>query len=58
MLATLSEEKILAAVARIGFPVIPSNLAPKKRRTRTLRSVVYTVLFLNRTRYVPAIFLS
>ncbi|KAI1790299.1 hypothetical protein LXA43DRAFT_1149321, partial [Ganoderma leucocontextum] len=47
-----SEEKILAAVARIGFPVISSNPAPKKGRTKTLRSVAYIVLFLNRTRYV------
>nr|VWP02273.1 Lid2 complex component lid2 [Ganoderma boninense] len=45
-----SEEKILAAVARIGFPALLPNPAPKKRRTKTLRSVAYIVLFLNRTR--------
>ncbi|TBU45380.1 hypothetical protein BD309DRAFT_718225 [Dichomitus squalens] len=45
-----SEEKILAAVARIGFPTLSSNPAQKKGKTRTLRSVAYTVLFLHRTR--------
>ena len=39
-------------MARIGFPAISSNPAPKKGRTRTLRSVAYIVLFLNRARYI------
>lgn len=43
-----SEERILAAVARIGFPTAPS-LTPRRR---TLRSVAYSVLFVHRTRYV------
>ena len=48
---TFSEERILAAVARIGFPTMPTNPA-QKQKTRTLRGVAYTILFLHRTRCV------
>ncbi|KAI0694558.1 hypothetical protein C8T65DRAFT_666568 [Cerioporus squamosus] len=41
-----NEEKILAAVARIGFP----SPAPARGKKRTLRTVAYGVLFLHRAR--------
>ena len=46
LLTVSSEEKILAAVARIGFP----SQVPVKEKKRTLRTVAYTVLFLHRAR--------
>lgn len=52
-----SEEKILAAVARIGFPT-PPNRQPTKAKRHTLRSIAYTVLFVHRARQVYAILVT
>ncbi|KAF9269220.1 hypothetical protein L218DRAFT_1072847 [Marasmius fiardii PR-910] len=40
-----SEQTIFAAIAKIGFPVLP---APEPKKRRKLKSVVLTVVFLNR----------
>ncbi|KAI0352396.1 hypothetical protein OH77DRAFT_1498058 [Trametes cingulata] len=45
-----NEEKILAAIARIGYPAVPTNPPPSKSKSRTLRSVVHSVLFIHRSR--------
>lgn len=46
------EEKILAAIARIGYPTVPSKPAPAKGKHKSLKSVVQSVVFINRSRYV------
>ncbi|KAI0664228.1 hypothetical protein C8Q70DRAFT_225129 [Cubamyces menziesii] len=47
-----NEEKILAAIARIGYPAVPPSLAPSKSKPkgRTLRSVVSSILFIQRSK--------
>ncbi|KAI0675751.1 hypothetical protein C8Q78DRAFT_964116 [Trametes maxima] len=44
------EEKILAAIARIGYPALPSDLSPSSKRCKTLKSVVHIIVFVNRSR--------
>ncbi|OJT11389.1 hypothetical protein TRAPUB_12084 [Trametes pubescens] len=44
------EEKILAAIARIGYPTVPSKPAPAKSKHKSLKSVVQSVVFINRSR--------
>ncbi|KAI0366979.1 hypothetical protein BV20DRAFT_951123 [Pilatotrama ljubarskyi] len=45
-----NEERILAAIARIGYPAVPADPPPSKTKVRTLRSVVHSVLFIHRSR--------
>ena len=47
-----SEQKILAAIAQIGFPAARETVAPVVKRRRTLRSVGYVVIFFLRVKYV------
>lgn len=47
------EEKILAVIAKIGFPATSPQIPGPPRRRRTLKSVVLSVQFLLRAEYVP-----
>ncbi|KAI9064084.1 hypothetical protein FKP32DRAFT_1625808 [Trametes sanguinea] len=45
-----NEEKILAAIARIGYPTIVPNPAPPKSKNRKFKSVVDSIVFIHRSR--------
>lgn len=45
------DEKIVASIARIGFPVAPVVQKTSKKR-KTVRAVALGVMFLQRARYV------
>ncbi|KAF7798727.1 hypothetical protein EIP86_009952 [Pleurotus ostreatoroseus] len=45
-----NEQKILAAIAQIGFPTTPAPTLPVAKRRKTLRSVAHCVMFLARAR--------
>ncbi|CDO73312.1 hypothetical protein BN946_scf185008.g74 [Trametes cinnabarina] len=45
-----NEEKILAAIARIGYPQILSNPSPPKAKCRKFKSLVDSIIFIHRSR--------
>ncbi|KAI0629314.1 hypothetical protein C8Q77DRAFT_1143253 [Trametes polyzona] len=45
-----NEERILAAIARIGYPALPSSPPATRAKHKTLRSVVQSILFIQRSR--------
>ncbi|KAI8969366.1 hypothetical protein BD414DRAFT_503572 [Trametes punicea] len=45
-----NEEKILAAIARIGYPAIPSDLSSPRPKGRKLKSIVDSIIFIHRSK--------